>query len=429
MELIIKFGRRKNKPRLCIRDIMKTPFKIILTIFITIFFGCKKKEDPAIVDVPVIPPPVTSVVTFTNETGFSSSFSSYGFKNPAQITLTRTASAAGYNSVYGFAIPSDKQVKGFKWDSEDEKTEEWRPQGITGFKWGNKSYLLVSWYSISPNEIPGIKNEHKGVRLALADITDMNNITYNYILLVQNIANSTNSLLYDTPKNAFTQKNAYIPVTMHAGGLAYFNQKIYIADTSLGLRVFDLNNFLEAKPDPTKNTVGKEDNGDLKAFDYQYILPQSGYYKITSGSPFSCVSLGEGLTPTDKRLWTAQYKTSGTAVVLGYPIDADGAVTGPPKQIIPKDDKGTTMYGMQGVYRSGTKTYVSKTGNSSSSGSTARLAKYTDATATATYYPWPHGAEDLHLGEDGLLWSLTEFEYSKYNKDNRCVFAVKLADY
>lgn len=408
---------------------MKTTIHLVLTIFGILFLGCNKKESPAPVDIPATPAPVVSGVTFTGETAFSSSFSSYGFKNPSQISLTRTASSAGYNSVYGFAIPADKQVKGFKWDDEDERTEEWRPQGITGFKWGNRNYLLVTWYGISPNEITGIKNEHKGVRLALADITDMNNITYNYILLVQNKANSTNSLLYDTPKNPFTQKNAYIPVTMHAGGLAYFNQKIYIADTSLGLRVFDLNNFLEAKPDPTKNTVGKDDNGDLYAFGYQYILPQSGYYKMSAGSPFSCVSLGEGSTPADKRLWTAQYKTSGSAVVLGYPLDDNGVVTGPAQQVIPKDDKGATMYGMQGVYRRGTKTYVSKTGNTSSSGSTARLAKYTDAAPAAVYYPWPHGAEDLHLDDDGLLWSLTEFEYSKYNKDNRCVFAVRLADY
>jgi hypothetical protein len=57
------------------------------------------------------------------------------------------------------------------------------------------------------------------------------------------------------------------------------------------------------------------------------------------------------------------------------------------------------------------------------------LAKYVDGASTATYYPWPHGAEDLHMDGGGLLWSMTEYEYSKYSKDARCVFAVRLADY
>jgi hypothetical protein len=405
-------------------------FLSLLLLFFFLLVGCKKSTEPSVkAPYPVVIAPVTGAVSYTNESTFAQSFAGNGFKNPSQVILKRTAISAGYNTVYGFALPGANQVKGFKWDTEDEQTEEWRPQGITGFTWAGKTYLAITWYAISTDEIAGIRNEHKGVRLALVDITDMNNISYNYILLVQSVSNSNTSLLYDKPKNAFTQKGIYIPVTMHAGGLTYFNQKLYIADTSLGLRVFDLNQIIAATPDATKNTVGREDNGDLKAFNYDYILPQSGYYKITDGSPFSCVALGEG-TLGDPRLWTAQYQTSGnTAKVLGYPIAIDGTVSGSATVVSPKDATGGVMYGMQGVYRKGITTYVSKTGNASSGGSTARLAKYVDGAATAIYYPWPHGAEDLHLDNSGLLWSLTEFEYSKYNKDARCVFAVRLADY
>lgn len=395
----------------------------LILFFAILFIGCKKTA-------PVVAPPAINTVSYVSESAFAQSFVGNGFKNPSQVILKRTAVSAGYTTVYGFAVPTGNQVKGFKWDFEDERTEEWRPQGITGFTWAGKTYLAITWYAISPTDIVGIKNEHKGVRLAIVDISDMNNITYNYILLVQNISNSNTPLLYDKPKNTFTQKGNYIPVTMHAGGLTYFNQKLYIADTSLGLRVFDLNQIISATADPTNNAVGKEDNGDLKAFNYDYILPQSGYFKITDGSPFSCVALGEGATPSDLRLWTAQYQTTGSmAKVLGYPIAADGIVSGPATVVNPKDAAGGVMYGMQGVYRKGSLTYVSKTGNSSSNGSTARLAKYVDGASAATYYPWPHGAEDLHLDTDGLLWSMTEYEYSKYKNDARCVFAVRLAEY
>jgi hypothetical protein len=415
---------------------MKTCFTLALCLAATFITSCSKdqlqntnstREKPVAT---VHQTTAISTVTYTDESSFVSSLSSYGYKNPSQLTLNRVGTNSGYNTVYGFNIPAANQVKGFKWNSGDEETTDWRPQGITGFTWGTKNYLLVTWYAVGPDDIAGVENKYKGVRIALVDITNMSNITYRLALLVQNKANATNPALYDTPATTFTQRDSFIPVTMHAGGVAYYNQKIYIADTGLGLRVFDLNNFIAAEPDPGKVTIGKESNGDLKAFDYGYILPQSGYYKMTNAKPFSFVSLGEGSTTADKRLWTGQYQTPGTvAQLFGYPISASGVVTGPPTVIDPKDDTGLAVLNMQGAYRAGNKTIMTKTGNSSYEGSTARLVKYTDGAANSTRYRWPHGAEDLYLDSSGLLWNLTEYETAKYGKDNRCVFAVKLSTY
>jgi hypothetical protein len=415
---------------------MKTCFTLALCLAATFITSCSREQlqnTNSTREKPVATVHQTtaiSTVTYTDESSFVSSLSSYGYKNPSQLTLNRVGTTSGYNTVYGFNIPAANHVKGFKWNSGDEETTDWRPQGITGFTWGTKNYLLVTWYAVGPDDIAGVENKYKGVRIALVDITNMSNITYRLALLVQNKANATNPALYDTPTTTFTQRDSFIPVTMHAGGVAYYNQKIYIADTGLGLRVFDLNNFIAAEPDPGKVTIGKESNGDLKAFDYGYILPQSGYYKMTNAKPFSFVSLGEGTTPADKRLWTGQYQTSGTvAQLFGYPISASGVVTGPPTVIDPKDDTGLAVLNMQGAYRAGNKTIMTKTGNSSYEGSTARLVKYTDGAASGTRYRWPHGAEDLYLDSSGLLWNLTEYETAKYGKDNRCVFAVKLSTY
>ena len=177
--------------------------KVIWLLALLMMVGCKKSKAPEPEGPSVVNPPVINTVSYTNENAFAQFFAGNGFKNPTQLVLKKVALSAGYTTVYGFAVPPANQVKGFKWDVEDEQTEEWRPQGITGFKWAGKTYLAITWYAISPTEIPGIRNEHKGVRLAIVDISDMNNITYNYILLVQNISNSNTSLLYDKPKNAF----------------------------------------------------------------------------------------------------------------------------------------------------------------------------------------------------------------------------------
>jgi len=385
------------------------------------------------------PPPTTpadklstSIVTYTDESAFANGFSSYGFKNPTQLTLDKTATQSGYNTGYGFNIPVANQVKGFKWAADDEQTEDWRPQGICGFTWSGHTYILVSWYGVGPADIPTSNNAYKGSKLALVDITDMSKITYRFILLVQNKANSGTSLLYDKPTVSFTQYDNFIPVTMHAGGVAYYNQKLYVVDTSLGLRVFDLNKLIDAvTPDPGKNTIGKQTNGTLSAFEYTCILPQSGYYKIAGeGNPFSSVSLGNGSTATDLRLWTCQYLTSGSPKVYGWPINTSGTVTGAGIVSNPLDD---VMYDpvlhAQGVYKSGKTTLLSTTGNSSSAGSTARLVKYVDGDKVGTRYNWPHGAEALYLDNNNLLWCLTEYETSKYKKDNRTVFCVKISDY
>ncbi|HVI43216.1 MAG TPA: hypothetical protein VM802_00035, partial [Chitinophaga sp.] len=356
------------------------------------------------------------------------------FLTPDKLDLNRAGTTTGYNSVYGFNIPTANQAGGFKWNSGDEQTNEWRPQGIAGFTWNNRKFLVVTWYGVDNSTVPGVYNEHKGVRISIADISDMSNVTYRHVLLVQDSANMSNSLLYHA-SNSYTQLGAFCPVTIHAGGVACHAGKIYVADTKLGMRVFDLSKLIAVKSDATSSRIGIESNGDLKAFNYGYILPQTGYYRITNASPFSCIELGEGATSADKYLWTGQYITSDeTAVprVFGFSVNSTGAVntTSQPVIITPIDNDTTYVHGIQGVFRAGSKTFMSTTGNSSYLGSTARLVRYNDGSAAGTRYRWPHGAEDLYRDEaTGYLWCLTEYETEKYGQDNRCVFAVRIADY
>ena len=373
-------------------------------------------------------------VTYTDESSFVSSLSSYGYKTPAQLDLNRVGTSSGYTAAYGFNIPSANQVKGFKWNSGDEQTIEWRPQGITGFTWSGRNYLLVTWYGVGPTTIAGVNNQHKGVRISLVDITSMSNITYRHILLVQDKANMSNSALYDA-SNPYVQLGAYAPVTIHAGGVACYAGKIYVADTGLGIRIFDLTKFISAATGDTDERIGKESDGTLKAFNYAYILPQTGYYKITNAKPFSCIELGTGATASDKMLWTGQYiESTETTVpkVYGFHLNSSGQIVSSPQPevITPIDNDNTNVNGVQGVFRAGTKTFMTTTGNSSYEGSTARLVRYNDGATAGVRYRWPHGAEDLYLEQStGYLWNLTEYETEKYGADNRCIFAVRLSDY
>ncbi|MUV03538.1 hypothetical protein GN157_07430 [Flavobacterium rakeshii] len=377
-------------------------------------------------------------ISYTDESSFVNSLSSYGFLEPDDINLNRSGTKSGYNSVYGFNIPSANQVTGFKWNSGDEDTEEWRPQGLTGFNWGGRKFLLATWYGVGPGTISGVYNQHKGVRVALVDITDMNNITYRHILLVQDKNNMNNSNLYRST-NSYDQLDLFCPVTIHAGGVAYSNNKIYVVDTKLGMRVFDIRKLIAVSGDSTKSRIGRETDGTLKAFNYSYVLPQIGYYDIDNANPYSCISLGTG-NNGEARLWTGQYLTpddNQTPKIYGFALNSNGQInTGQSVQQLEPQDNATgnngPVYRVQGVYRKGqaSTSLVTTTGNSSYEGSTARLVRHYSGDGAGTRFRWPHGAEDLYYDSStGYLWNLTEYESSKYGQDNRCVFAVRYSDY
>ena len=373
-------------------------------------------------------------ITYVDESSFVNSLSSYGFLQPDDINLNRTATKAGYNSVYGFNIPSANQVTGFKWNSGDEQTNEWRPQGLTGFSYGGKKFLLATWYGVGPGTIAGVNNQHKGVRVSLVDITNMNNIKYRHILLVQNKANMSNSNLYRST-NSYSQLNSFCPVTIHAGGVAFYNNKIYVVDTKLGMRVFDITKMIAVSGDSGETRIGSETDGTLKAFNYGYILPQCGYYDIDNANPYSCISLGKG-ADGNPRLWTGQYLAPSdgqTPKIYGFPLNANGITNAQVQQLEPQDNEtgnNGPVYRVQGVFRTGNTSTLAITGQSSYEGSTARLVRHYSGDGAGTRYRWPHGAEDLYYDSNtGYLWNLTEYETSKYGKDNRCVFAVRYSDY
>ena len=94
---------------------------------------------------------------------------------------------------------------GFRWDAEDSRTKDWYPQGIDG----RGDVVLVSWYS----KLDG------AARLSIADTGTGR---YGHVALV-------------LPDGK--------PVKTHAGGLAWREDWLYVADTNKGLRLFDLRRF------------------------------------------------------------------------------------------------------------------------------------------------------------------------------------------
>lgn len=367
-----------------------------------------------------------SVNAYTDTSAYINS--GFSFLNPSQIDKNRQAiGGSSYTEVYGFNIPEENRVRGIRWNSDDETTSLWRPQGISGFTKDGVRYILVSWYA--KDEV-----EFKGSRITLIDISPSSStyLTYRHILLVQP----------DIPAGTtgYSQYGSYAPLNVHAGGIAYFKGKIYLSSTNLGVRVFDLNKIIEVSTgDSTNDKCGKDSNGNLFAFNYRYILPQTGYQKINNANPFSTIQVNDEGT----QFWTGQYY-SGSAdasivpKVFGFPVDTNGRlqntgiVTVTPKNSLFTDNHA---HGIQGVFRKGNRTWLSCTGSPSNSyGSNARLARYTDGADDTVRFRWPYGAESLYYeSQYNYLWSLTEYEPNAGAQNgsqvNRCIFAVDFSKY
>jgi hypothetical protein len=244
------------------------------------------------------------------------------------------------------ALRAVKNVQGgFRWNTGDDEVPYWYPQGITGSADavdggvvdGHRE-LLVSWYS---------KNG-KGARIS------------------------------------------FVNADTHAGGIAWYGHYLYVAETHVGLRVFDLQHILKASVEG-----------------YAYALPQAGTFRTTSELTFSFVSVDRATAS----LLTGEYvagKAGGRLVQ--WPLGADGLVvpggakaawTAPIKQV------------QGGLLRGGRLT------TSSSNGANAGTLLTGAPNANATSQPWSIGAEDLSFAPtSGRLYSLTE------KPGQRVVFAV-----
>ncbi|MEU8119914.1 hypothetical protein AB0C21_14515 [Spirillospora sp. NPDC049024] len=152
---------------------------------------------------------------------------------------------------------------------EDSAGENWIPQGVSTVsdakdneKWGNAGQtMVVTWYA----------KKAKNIRVTFVNLK---NRTYRHVLLVM-------------PGMAKEGKPTYKDIESHAGGVAWYGDRLYVAETQLGLRVFDMRRIFD---------LGKSENGTTKkkgrvglhgktyyGHGYRYVMPQVGSWVNVRG--------------------------------------------------------------------------------------------------------------------------------------------------
>ncbi|MDB0037855.1 hypothetical protein N9F08_00675, partial [bacterium] len=162
--------------------------------------------------------------------------------NSLNLNRTGTKMTAGQLSSFGPAY------KGYRWNTGDADTRKWRPQGISGYNKSGKEWSIVSWYGrhITGTVFCNEDYRDRGSRVSFADITDMDNIEYRHVLLVD----ENGDTFYD----------------MHAGGLTVVGDTLYTVDSRGSIDAmysFCLDSIV---------AVPTADQGNY--YGYEYILPK-----------------------------------------------------------------------------------------------------------------------------------------------------------
>jgi len=140
----------------------------------------------------------------------------------------------------------------YQWEKtsgfNDRETTKWVPQGITSTadavedgKYGDKEGWIVSWH----------RKDNKSVRVTFVD---KKTNKYRHVLLVYPWADDN-----------------FKAVPVHAGGIVWYGDTLWVVDTKNGIRVFDMSNIWEVE---AGEGVGKKSGGGYSAAGYKYVIPQ-----------------------------------------------------------------------------------------------------------------------------------------------------------
>ncbi|MEV0647070.1 hypothetical protein AB0I28_17565 [Phytomonospora sp. NPDC050363] len=304
------------------------------------------------------------------------------------------------------SAPAQHRVASFCWNSGDAGTGEWMPQGITtsadalgAGTYEDRRVLMASWYSTASTGLD------KGVRISVVDLSNPSAPAYRHILLV-------------APATIGGQPS-FNPVRVHAGGLAWYGNLLYVVDTYNGLRVFDLNHLWQVTTGD-ESKIGRQADGTYHAYNYAYVLPQTAAYAhSTEGGyaklRFSAVSLDRTSTPDS--LVIAEYASPGTGTRLArVPIDYTDRllVTGSDGYARANEAHLVNFTSMQGATAINGTFHVSTSDGTGNAGDRIKWKPPAGAVDIATD-TLPIGPEDVSYdGPRDMLWSLSEYAGKRY---------------
>lgn len=335
----------------------------------------------------------------------------------ADQLLARTGTAVALDVVLGDlnreAVPGlsayqadrmkNHDYTGFRWNDGDGAVDYWYPQGISGGSdaradsaVSGRRVLLVSWYhniDRMPDDPPA-----RGVRLSLVDITDVNSIHYRHLLLVTPTG--------DGEAVDFTAANTGDGDALHAGGMTWLGDRLYVAETYAGFRVYDMSRIFAIPNTDDEAAIGIS-GGEIHAHGYRYAVPEIGRYRLTADScPFRFSAVGLDRDAEPPVFVTVEYQTDLTGRVARWPVDGETSALVESAGVV--HAVGAALAGQTRMQGAVTRDGVFYLSSSSQIDQWGRLYRNV-ADGTSEITAWPDGPEDLYVERDReLIWTTAE---------------------
>jgi hypothetical protein len=316
-------------------------------------------------------------------------------------------------------LPSDFKPAGlsggFRFDSTDNGDCKNYPQGITTSRdavgtansgnYDGHQLVAVSWYTKSACDGASTRS-----RITLADWDATYPNKYRKVLLVAPTG------------SAATPNFADIPI--HAGGVSWYGDYLYVADTGHGMRVFDMRKILKTNTGGTADQIGRQSNGVYYAHNYAYVLPQIGTVASHTTSGTNLVWSTISLDRVSKSVVMTEYTCpSGCADypnrpsrAIRFPFAASGTFAA---NTTASQALQLPWYKLNGVASHNGRWWFNSSGDK-------KLYYWASATGPASY-AFVSSGESMSYWEDtanaDLLWTLQE------GAGNRNVFAVTQGTY
>lgn len=191
----------------------------------------------------------------------------------------------------------------FCFDSDDSSsvgaTVEWMPQGVTTVadaqadqRWGEKQPILITWYDKAPSEggqSGGDADEVKGARITFFD---RDTGKYQHVLLAYPYINSYGNPTYMSLRT----KQVSTAGSLHAGGISWYGNYLYVADTKRGFRVFDMRYIFDLKSASNGDTSDKyrmgRHSGTYYGHGYRYVMPEVAAWTNKTPIDDTCAASG-----------------------------------------------------------------------------------------------------------------------------------------
>jgi hypothetical protein len=345
--------------------------------------------------------------------------------NAVNAALVSTLGTAAVHTVMDNAnhdrtgLPSSFSVAGlstgFRFDSGDNSDCTNYPQGITTSRdavgtansgnYDGHQLVVVSWYT--KDSCDG-GQERSRITLVDWDATYPNK--YRKVLLVE-------------PTGSATTPN-YKDIPIHAGGVSWYGDYLYVADTGRGMRVFDMRKILKTNTGGTADQIGRQSSGVYYAHNYAYALPQIGTITASTTSGTSLAWSSISLDRVSKSIVMAEYTCSSGCT--SYPNRAPRAIRFPfasggtfAASTTASQALQLPWYNLNGVASHNGRWWFNSSGQ--------KQLYYWASDVGAHTYSWVSSGESISYWEDDtnpdLLWTLQE------GAGSRNVFAVEQATY